>query len=65
MPTRKMFRENRERRANEAKERQAASDKLSPQERLDRLDSLFGKDVGAQKERARLLAKIEKNARKS
>lgn len=35
--------------------------KRSPQQQLDRLDKMFGKDQGAKKERARLLKAIKKD----
>lgn len=47
-----------------AKERQAASDKLTPQQRLARLDSVLGPGKGAAKERAKLAAKLEPKAEK-
>lgn len=53
-------------RVEEATERQTAYDKLSIQERLDRLDSRLGKGVGARKQRARLeLQLTQKNLHKS
>ena len=42
----------------EAKARQEKYDKLTPQQRLDKLDRKLGKGVGAKKERARLLKLI-------
>jgi hypothetical protein len=42
----------------EAKARQAAYDKLSPKQKLAKLDAKFGKGKGAAKERARLEALI-------
>ena len=50
-----------QKRRDEAAARQAECDKLSPEERLARLDKLFGKGEGAKRERARLLARIEKS----
>jgi hypothetical protein len=49
-----------EQRREEAKVRQAESDTLTPEQRLARLDEKFGKGQGAVKERAKLLAAIEK-----
>ena len=55
-----MLRSDREEtRRREAKERQAESDKLTPSERLLRLDRTFGTGLGATKERAKLAALIE------
>jgi hypothetical protein len=45
-------------RKDEAKERQAAYDNLSAQEKLNVLDGRLGKGVGAQKQRARLTAQL-------
>jgi hypothetical protein len=45
-------------RRQEAQERQAACDKLSPEQRLANLDTLFGEGVGATKERVKLHAQI-------
>lgn len=47
-------------RRDEAKARQEASDALSPEQRLSALDEKLGKGQGAVKERAKLLAAIEK-----
>jgi hypothetical protein len=44
----------RERRKTEAKTRQEEYDKLTPEERLERLDKRLGKGVGAVKERIKL-----------
>lgn len=52
----------REQRQREAKLRQEASDKLTPQERITRLDNLFGVGLGATKERAKLQARIQRAA---
>ncbi len=43
----------------EAEERQAEHDKLTPQQKIDKLDRKFGKGIGAKKERAKLQALIE------
>ena len=43
-------------RQKEAKERQAIYNKLSPTERIARLDKTLGKGVGAKKQRAKLSA---------
>jgi len=45
----------------EAKSRQDFYNSLTPQQRLDNLDRIFGKGVGAAKERARLNKLVEKN----
>lgn len=44
----------------EAKERQDKRDKRSPADQLSHLDSVFGKNLGAKKERAKLLSRIDK-----
>ncbi len=44
----------------QAKERQEAASKRTPEEQLARLDELLGKGQGAKKERAKLQARIEK-----
>ena len=46
-----------ERRA-EAKKRQAAYNKLTPAQKLAKLDAKFGKGQGAQKQRARLAERM-------
>lgn len=43
-----------------AEARQAESNKLSPQQRLARLDEQFGPGLGAKKERAKLAALVAK-----
>lgn len=45
-------------RQEEAAERAAARALLSTQEKIDALDKLLGKDVGAKKERAKLQARL-------
>ena len=42
-----------------ARQRQEEASKRTPQQQLERLDQLLGKDVGAVKERARLQARIK------
>jgi|TARA_R110000787_G_scaffold18041_1_gene55691 hypothetical protein len=46
--------EDRDRRKADAELREEARAKLSPQQQLERLDTLLGKGEGAVKERARL-----------
>jgi len=41
----------------EAKKRQEEYDKLTPSEKIARLDARFGKGIGAVKERAKILGK--------
>lgn len=48
-----------EMRKREAQERQAAYDKLSVKEKIERLDLRFGEGVGAQRHRARLQKALE------
>lgn len=45
-------------RQNEAKERQAIYDKLTPKQKLAKLDKMFGQGVGAKKERAKIEARM-------
>ena len=42
----------------EAKKRQEEYDKLTPQEKIAKLDERFGKGVGATKQRAKLMKQI-------
>jgi hypothetical protein len=46
-------------RAKLAKERAETRNAMSPQQQIDRLDGLLGKEIGATKERARLALQIE------
>jgi|688.fasta_scaffold591283_2 hypothetical protein len=48
----------------EAKERQSERNKRSPKDQISHLDSIFGKDLGAKKEREKLLALIKKQSEK-
>jgi len=48
-----------ETRQKEAKERQVEYNKLTSQQKIDVLDKRLGKSIGAIKERARLLNKLE------
>lgn len=52
----------REARQKSAAARAEAAAKVSPKERLERLDSVFGKTDGAKRERARLQAVLAKKA---
>ena len=52
----------RSRRREAAVGRQAARDSRSDEEQLARLDDMFGPGQGAQRERARLAARMEKAA---
>ena len=47
-------------RQSEAKARQAITDSLTPQQRLERLDMKFGQGQGAKEERARLAVAMTK-----
>ena len=46
-------------RQKEAAARQTLYDRLTPQQKLDRLDKLFGKGKGGPRQRPKLLAQIE------
>lgn len=49
-----------EKRRVEASQRQAISNGLTPQEKLDKLDAKFGKGLGAVKERQQLMMLIDR-----
>jgi hypothetical protein len=49
---------NKERKRVEAKERQAAYNKLSASEKIDVLDKVFGQGLGATRQRVKLAAAI-------
>ena len=53
------MRTNKENRQESAKKRQLVYSQLSLVERIAKIDKVLGKDVGAKKERAKLLKKIE------
>jgi len=55
MPTRKNAKFRVEQRRIDATKRQGECDKLTPEERIGRLDALFGGGLGAAKERKKLL----------
>lgn len=57
------FPQHKDRKRKEAAERQAASDKLTFEQKIERLDQLFGKDKGATKERLKLQQKIVSSKR--
>ena len=48
-----------DRKREEAKVRQAEHDKLTPQQKIDKLDKRFGKGLGAKKERVKLSKLLE------
>lgn len=50
-------------RVDKAKERQAAYDNLTIQQKIDRLDSKLGKGVGAARQRARLAQQLEEQSK--
>lgn len=52
--------DRRDERIKSAKARQAASDLLTPAQRLERLDKAFGVGMGAAKERKRLQKMLDK-----
>lgn len=58
MPTRKNFPGTVERKRKEGQARQAESDKLTPKQKVEKLDKLFGVDQGAKKERKKLAVKV-------
>lgn len=51
---------DKETKRKEARERDSANAQLSTAEKIAKLDRLFGKGVGAKKERARLARKVSK-----
>ena len=55
----KLRKDTAEMRKKEAKQRQEAYDKLTPKEKIARLDQKLGKGVGATKQRARLKAQLK------
>jgi hypothetical protein len=54
MPKESSTHRRRDTRRDEAAARRAISDKRTPEERIALLDALFGADLGATKERARM-----------
>lgn len=61
MATRKNQGDRPENRRKEATTRQEERAARSPQQQLDRLDSILGEGVGAKKERARLTKQINQD----
>ena len=55
----KLRQDRKEKRKREAKERQEAYNKLSPQQKIASLDNKLGKGIGATKQRAKLQKEIE------
>lgn len=55
---------NKELKKQEAEKRQQNRDKRSPQDQVAVLDSKFGKDLGAKKERAKLISLLNKKEEK-
>jgi len=53
-----------EQRQEEARDRQKIRDRRTPKEQIDVLDQRLGKDVGAARERLRLLTAIEEAYKK-
>jgi hypothetical protein len=51
-------------RKQEADENQAKYDLLTPQQKLEKLDDKLGRDIGAKRQRSRLLAMIEAQSNK-
>lgn len=51
--------DTRDTRRKQAERRQEAHDKLTPQQKIQKLDDKFGAGQGAKKERARLTKQIE------
>ena len=58
------YRSRKEQKRAEAEERQTTRNKRTHQQQLDHLDEKFGKDVGSQKERARLQTFIDSGEKK-
>ena len=56
---------SREIRREEAEERQAERDKLTPEQQLATLDKRLGNDVGAISERLRLMRQVVANSQKT
>ncbi len=55
---------NKQIRVKMAMERQALSEKLSPKERLEKLNQKFGEGLGAKKERAKLQKMMSSHGKK-
>jgi len=56
---------SREIRREEAEERQAERDKLTPEQQLTTLDKRLGSDIGAISERLRLMRQVVANSQKT
>lgn len=59
-----MYKNRKQIRREEAEERQAEHDKLTTQQKIDKLDEKFGFGVGAIKERAKLEKRLNKERTK-
>ena len=55
----KLRKDRREKRQREAQERQEAYDKLTPKQKMAKLDQKFGKGIGAKRQRERLSKQIQ------